>query len=144
MLPYNPVDEGWKVLDNYEYAYNTKDADLLGATLDTQFLHHLLPEDWADYNGDGVIDSTWNYELEMYFEEALFAAYTNIEFYLTGEEQYTWTEDPSGESIAFPRDFDLKAYDTDPLTGIRETGQFILVCKPDTSNIWHLTHLIDM
>ena len=144
VLPYNPVDEGWKVLANYEYAYNNKDVDLLAATLDTEFLHHLLEENWADYDEDGVIDSSWGYELEMEFEGALLDAYDNIEFYLTGEEQYTWPDDPSGESIAFPRDFELKAYNTDPLTGLRETGQFTLVCKPGTNNIWHLTHLIDI
>jgi len=124
------------------YAYNTLDADLLTVTLDSGFLHHLLEENWADYNGDGVIDSTWGYSLELSFAEGYFSAYDCCEFTLEGEEQYIWPDDQSGESIAYPRSYVLKFYNTGQ-SGVTETGSFILVCKPDSSGIWHLTHLID-
>ena len=143
--PYDPVDEGWKVIDNYEYAYNTMVADLLAVTLDIGFLHHLLEENWADYNGDGVIDSIWSYTTELTFAEGYFSAYDCCEFTLTGEQQYTWPDDPSGKSIAYSRSYMLVFYDLDPSgqTGFMKRGDFILVCKPDSTGIWHLTRLID-
>lgn len=147
MLPHDPVNEGWKAIDNYECAYNTQDIDLLAATLDTGFLHLLLETDWDDYNGDGIVDSTWGYDLELSFAEELFSNYEYCELYLAGEEEYTWPDDPSGESIAYPRGFHLKYYNINPdqtITGFTEVGQFILVCKPDSTGIWHLTHLIDL
>jgi hypothetical protein len=146
VLPHDPVNEGWKAIDNYEYAYNTMDTDLLAVTLDNGFLHHLLEENWDDYNGDGVIDSTWGYNLELTFAEGYFSAYDCCEFTLTGEDQYTWPEDPSGESIAYPRSYLMRFYKINPSgqTGFTETGEFILVCKPDSSGNWHLTHLIDL
>lgn len=146
VLPHNPVNEGWKAIENYEYSYNTQDIYLLAATLDTEFLHHLLQEDWDDYNGDGMVDSTWGYDLELSIAEAYFSEYEYCEFTLDGDEQHSWPEDPSGESIAYPRGFQLKCYNINPdqtITGFTETGQFILVCTPDSTGIWHITHLID-
>ncbi len=143
----DPVNEGWKVIDNYEYAYNTQDIDLLAATLDTGFLRHLLEQDWDDYNGDGVMDSTWGYDIELSIAEGYFSAYELCELNLEGEEQYTWPDNPSGESLAYPRSYQLKCYNFDPdqgYTGFRKTGEFILVCTPDSTGIWHLTHLIDL
>ncbi len=72
--PHNPMDEGQEAIDNYVHAYNTLDADLLTVTLDSGFLHHLLEENWADYNGDGEIDNTWGYSLELSFAEGYFSA----------------------------------------------------------------------
>ncbi len=146
VLPHDPVNEGWKVIDNYEYAYNTRDAALLAVTLDKGFLHHLLEEDWDDYNGDGVIDSTWDYDIELSIAEGYFSGYECCELYLEGEEQYTWPDDPSGESLAYPRSYQLKCHNFDPdqgYTGFIQNGEFILVCKPDSTGIWHLTHLIE-
>ncbi len=144
VLPYNPVDEGWKVLANYEYAYNTRDEELLSTTLDTQFLHHLLPEDWDDYNGDGTIDSTWNYEYEMYSAQILFSRCEVIEFLLDGESSSQWYGDPSGESINYLRAYQMKAYSSYPDSVLITTGDYSLICKPDTNDIWHLTHLINL
>jgi len=143
-LPHDPVDEGWKTIENYEYAYNTKDTDLLAATLDTGFLHHLLETDWDDYNGDGVIDGTWGYNIELSIADGYFSAYEICELYLEGEGQYTWPDDPSGNSVAYPRSYQLKCHNFDPdqgYTGFRKMGEFILVCTPDSTDTWHLTHL---
>ena len=143
VLPYNPVDEGWKALANYEYAYNTRDEELLSTTLDSQFLHHLLPEDWYDFNGDGVIDSTWNYDMEMEFEQTLFSKCETIEFILWGDSSYPWAWDPSGETIAYPRDYEMSGFYS-PDSGFVETGMYQLICKPDANGLWHLTHLIEL
>lgn len=143
VLPHNPVNEGWKAIENYKYAYNTRDANLLAATLDSEFLHHLQEQDWEDYNGDGTVDSTWGYELEMEMAQTLFSTYNTIELSLSGEDQYTWSADPTGESMAYPRDYQLKMYYSYPDSGAVETGKFTMICRPDSTDTWYLTHLID-
>ena len=143
VLPHDPVDEGWKAVENYEHAYNTKDADLLAVTLDSEFLHHLLEGDWGDYNGDGIIDSTWGYDMELSMAEGYFSEYEYCELNLEGDDHYTWPDDPSGESLAYQRSYYFKVYNKDPYQGFIEAGEFLLVCKPDSTGTWRLTHLID-
>ncbi|MCK5130812.1 MAG: hypothetical protein KAR40_01505 [Candidatus Sabulitectum sp.] len=143
VLPYNPVNEGWKAIENYKYAYNTRDANLLAATLDSEFLHLLKEEDWGDYNGDGTIDSTWGYDLEMTNAQILFSSCEAIELTLEGLWYYPWPADSTSESIAFPRNYRMKMYYSYPDSGAVETGQFTMVCRPDSTDTWYLTHLID-
>jgi len=139
----DPVVQGQSVIENYVAAYNSRDEALLATTLDTQFLHHLLEVDWADYDGDGIIDSTWGYDLEMTNAQILFSSYEAIELTLEGLWYYPWPADSTGESIAFPRNYQMKMFYSYPDSVTIATGQFTIVCKPDSTDTWHLTHLID-
>ncbi len=142
VLPHNPVNEDWKTIDNYEYAYDTRDLSLLSTTLDTEFLHHLQEADWADYNGDGTIDSTWSYDLEISLAQSLFSTYDSIDLTLEGIWYYPWPSDPSGESIAYPGSYTMELQ-INPDSIITETGQYTIVCRPDSTDTWRITHLID-
>ncbi len=139
----DPVVEGQKVVENYVTAYNTRDEALLATTLDTQFIHHLLQEDWDDYDGDGVIDTTWGYDFEMNGAQILFSNYEAIELNLEGLWYFPWPADPTGESIAFPRSYQMKLFYSYPDSCTIVTGRYTIVCKPDSTDTWHLTHLID-
>jgi hypothetical protein len=62
---HNPVDSAYKVLENLEYAYISRD---IGHYLDCfrdDFEFHLLEIDWFDVDGDGTIDEYWG--LDMYY-----------------------------------------------------------------------------
>lgn len=139
----DPVEQGQSVIENYVAAYNSRDETLLATTLDTHFLHHLLEEDWDDYNEDGIIDSTWSYDYEMTNAQILFPSCEAIELTLAGLWYYPWPADSTGESIAFPRNYQMKMFYSYPDSSTIITGQYTMVCKPDSTNIWHLTHLID-
>ncbi|MCD4707475.1 MAG: hypothetical protein K8S62_07030 [Candidatus Sabulitectum sp.] len=136
------ADEAWKAVENYEYAYDTRDLSLLCETLDPEFLHHLLEEDWDDYNGDGTIDSNWDYDLEISLAQSLFSTCDSIDLTLTGLWYYPWPSDPSGESIAYPRHYTMELQ-INPDSIITETGQYTIVCRPDSTDDWRITHLID-
>lgn len=99
VLPHDPVDAAWKAVENFEYAYDTQDIALVLAILDTDFMHHLDEEDWADYDGDGIIDTFFDLELEQLFTEYLFDAAEEIEMTFTGDDEWVWSGDTTGQSL---------------------------------------------
>jgi len=105
VLPHSPVNAAWKAVENLEYAYITMDLDLVEATLDPDFFHHLDEEDWGDYNGDGIIDTYWRMDMEMWWFEDLFDTANEIDMTFSGEDEYPWEEDSTGQSLALPRTF---------------------------------------
>ncbi len=134
-----PVDSAWKVLENMEYAYISRDINHYMACLRSDFEFHLLETDWEDYTGNGVIDEYWGIDLEEEFHIAMFNAVTAIELNLIGEAEYPWTGDPSGLSLALPRTFDLKVYtDGAHSTGFRASGSALFICREDSEGEWYI------
>jgi hypothetical protein len=143
VLPHDPVDAAWKAVENLEYAYNTQDIDLVVATLDSDFMHHLDEEDWADYDGDGIIDTYWGPDLEEEFTEGMFDAADLVEMTLTGEDEWPWSGDSTGQSMELPRTFDLKVYCYvgGQYEGSQISGTAIFVCRPDLDDEWRIWQL---
>jgi len=144
VLPHDPVDATWKAVENFEYAYDTQDIALVLATLDPDFMHHLDEEDWADYDGDGIIDTFFDLELEQLFTEYLFNAAEEIEMTFTGDDEWVWSGDTTGQSLELPRIFDLKVYwktGSGPYQGSQVSGAASFICRPDADDEWRIWQL---
>ncbi len=143
VLPHEPVDAAWKAVENLEYAYNMQDIDLVEATLDADFMHHLDEEYWDDYDGDGIIDTYWGPDLEVVFTEYLFDTADVVEMILTGEDEWPWAGDSTGQSLELPRIFQLKVYYDigGPYEGSQLSGTAIFICRPDPDDDWRIWQL---
>lgn len=145
VLPHSPVNAAWKAVENLEYAYNTMDLELVEATLDQNFINHLDEEDWADFDGDGIIDDSWGLDLELEWFEGLFEFADDIEMSFSGEDEYLWTEDSTGQSLELPRTFSMKVYyDNGPYQGTQFSGSVIYVCRPDSNDEWRIWQLFSL
>jgi hypothetical protein len=136
---YNPADSAWKVLENLEYAYVSRD---IGHYLDCfrdDFEFHLLELDWDDYDGDGIIDEYWGLDLEEEFHELMFNNVSAIELNLSGTSQSPWTGDSTGLSLQLTRTFDLKVYtDEAQSQGYRASGDALFICREDSTGEWYI------
>ena len=138
------TEQALEVLEKYQTAYTNQDILLLDSIHATDFFHTLLETDWADYDGDGVIDTGFNRELELEFTEVLFSNWDAFSLEFSGEESYTWPDDPSGESIAFPRATTITMWNFFQAQEEIEYKDLIFVCKPDDNDLWQLTNLIEV
>ena len=145
VLPHSPVDEGWKAVENLEYAFNMKDLDLLDETLDQDFGLALQEEDWDDYDGDGIIDSSLNEEYFLQTVSCMFNGYEVIELILSGSGEIIWPGDPTGETLQYQRSYSMKAYNWvgGQQEGWSRLGETSFLCKADETGIWHVTGIED-
>lgn len=138
VLPHDPVDQGWKAVENLEYAFNQRDSELLDETLDPTFLILLPEEEWDDYNGDGIMDTTLTRELYFSGVIDLFQEYESVELDLQGSDEEHWQGDPSGETMQYPRVY-LMEVSQGTQDGWTISGDTILRCRPDSSGTWRVT-----
>ena len=134
-----PVDSAYKVLENLQYAYTSRD---IGHYLDCfrdDFEFHLLEIDWDDYDGDGIIDDYWGLDLEEEFHIMMFDNVSSIELSLSGTQQSPWTGDSTGLSLQLPRTFDLKVYTNAAHSeGYRASGSALFICREDSTGEWYI------
>jgi hypothetical protein len=133
---YTFCDSAWKVIKNLEFAYQAKDLDHYLACFRSDFEFHLLEVDWDDYDGDGIIDEYWGRDLEEQFHESMFGFVDNIDLTFSGNAEWPWSGDSTGQSLELPRTFDLKVYYTipgSPYEGSQASGQAIFICRTDTT-----------
>lgn len=134
--------EPWEfLLVNLENAWNNRDMTLLESCFRDDFEHHLLSEDWFDYDGNGTIDSYWGLEIELDFAEEDFNDAYSIFFSLSGGVAYTWPDDSTGVSIAITRDMTRDIYS--PNDTLLESEQVMFVCRPDSEDDWYIQHWYD-
>lgn len=144
---HNPVDSAYKVLQNLEYAYVSRDIGHYLNCFRDDFEFHLLEIDWDDYNGDDIIDRYWGLDQEEAFHINMFNStnVTSIDLVLEGNQQSPWTGDPTGQSYQLQRTFSLKVY-MNP-NGYIATGSALFICRPDTNTgewyIWQWWDLSD-
>ncbi|HPR22879.1 MAG TPA: hypothetical protein P5207_00160 [Candidatus Sabulitectum sp.] len=138
VLPHNPVDQGWKAVENLEYAFNQRDSELLDETLDPNFLFLLPEEEWDDYNGDGIVDTTLTRELFMSSAVNLFQEYGSVELEFSGSSENPWAGDTTGTTMMYVRDYFMEV-SQGTQEGWTTTGQTILHCRPDSSETWRVT-----
>ncbi|MBD3369796.1 hypothetical protein GF402_05465 [Candidatus Fermentibacteria bacterium] len=126
-------DSGYKVLENLEYAYRSRDIDRYLDCFRDDFEFKLLEVDWADYNGDGTIDKSWGLDLEEKFNRAMFEGAQSIELTLEGPN----VGEPYGNEELFRMNFDLKVY-TEASQGYRASGQAYFYCAQDSTDEWYI------
>ncbi len=130
---HDPVDSAYKVLENLQYAYQSRDLDHYLACFRDDFEFHLLEIDFDDYDGDGIVDEYWGLALEEQFHEAMFAQVASIDLTLSGSSQEPWSGDSTGQSLQLQRTFELKVYlDGAGTTGYRANGVALFICREDT------------
>jgi len=136
---HNPVDSAYKVLENLEYAYISRDITHYIGCFRDDFEFHLQEIDWDDYNGDGIIDTYWGIDLEEDFHILMFENVASIELTLAGTQQSPWTGDSTGLSYQLPRTFDLKVYtDEAQSSGYIASGSALFICRPDSTGEWYI------
>lgn len=141
---FDSPDSVYKVLANFELAWNQQNHDRYMETLDQTFEFHLLETDWADYDGDGVEDQSWGISIEEQFTQALFENAFNVELVLNGNEEYPWTGDTTGVFRECPRTFVLKVYTNPEQQGWIAQGTARFILAPDsTDGIWRIYHWFD-
>ncbi len=136
---WTPVDSAYKVLENLEYAYVSRDIDHYMACFRDDFEFHLLEVDWDDYDGDGIVDEYWGIDLEEACHEQMFNSVSSIELTLSGNSQSPWTGDSTGRSLQLTRTFDLKVYTSEnPPQGYRASGDALFICRQDSTGEWYI------
>jgi hypothetical protein len=140
---HQPADSAWKVVANLQLAYVNRDLGRYIACFRDDYEFHLLESDWEDYNGDGFIDTYWGLDKEEEFHEAMFNAVEQIELLLMGTTEYPDLSDPTGQSWALPRTFDLKVYTNlggggGGVEGFRASGEALFVCRTDPQGEWYI------
>ncbi len=143
-----PVDSAYKVLENLEYAYISRDIGHYLACFRDDFEFHLQEIDWDDYDGDGTVDTYWGLDLEEQFHILMFNNVSSISLTLSGTQQSIWTGDSTGLSLQLPRTFDLKVYTNEAQSeGYRASGSALFICREDSSTgewyIWQWWDLSD-
>lgn len=133
---HSPVDSAYKVIENFELAYETKNMDAYMDCLHEEYEFMLLEVDWDDYNGDGIIDESWGLDIEEAMTSNLFSS-TNaeiIELILEGNNQTTWYGDHTGATLQLVRSFSLKVFYYDEegvIQGFQAAGDAVFLCKPN-------------
>ncbi len=132
--------EPWSVLlSNLESAWNNMDISLLEQCFRDDFQHYLLPVDWDDYNGDGIIDQYWGLEMELAFAEGTFNQADSIYFVLSGGSSQQWAGDSTGSSMQLDRTYQLKVFTDESQTPEYETsGEISFICRPDSQGDWYI------
>jgi len=143
VLPHNPVNECWKALENFEYSYNTLDIPLLTATLDQEFQWVLAEKDWDDYNGDGIIDSSFTRDMYLSFSSDLFADAETVELTLDGSGEEVWSGDTTGQTVVCVRSFTLKVEYPGKARTI-SYGEWSILVRPDSTDDWNLFRVTDI
>ncbi len=145
--PWEPVDSAWKVIENLEYAYETKDIDLYMSCFREDFEFHLM-ELYIPPAYSPMQDSSWGYAAEEQIHQNMFTNVPLIELTLSGNSEYPWIGDSTGQSYQLNRTFDLWVYTyLLPAHGYRASGEVYFICRPDTTDdqwyVWQWWDLSD-
>jgi hypothetical protein len=139
-------DSAYKVVENLELAYVSKDLDSYIDCFRDDFEFHLLEQDWDDYNGDGFEDQYWGLDIEENFHETLFENVEVIELTFQGDFEDPWTQDTTATILI--RTFQLKVYtDYQSSQGYQASGSAHFICRPDSTGefyIWQWYDLSDL
>ncbi len=146
---YTPADSAWKVLHNFQLAYQTQNIDAYMNCLHEEFEFILLEVDWDDYDGDGIVDESWGRDIEEQFTTNMFNSpdAETIELNLTGNTESVWYGDPSGETLQLVRSFDLQVYYINAQgqpDGFRAQGEAIFLCKPNADGEYQIWQWQDL
>jgi len=139
------------LMENFVLSYETRNTDEYLHCLHDDFEFILLEVDWADYNGDGIIDQSWGRDKEEEFTTGMFNSPEAqvIELMLNGTSNTEYYGDPTGATRQLVRSFELKVYFVEDgvQVGHRASGEAIFLCRPDQNGeyrIWQWTDLSEV
>ncbi|HPJ28637.1 MAG TPA: hypothetical protein PLM22_06850 [Candidatus Sabulitectum sp.] len=139
------------LMENFVLSYETRNTDEYLHCLHDDFEFILLEVDWADYNGDGIIDQSWGRDKEEEFTTGMFNSPEAqvIELMLNGTSNTEYYGDPTGATRQLVRSFELKVYFVEDgvQVGHRASGEAIFLCRPDENGeyrIWQWTDLSEV
>ena len=135
--------EPWQALEaQLVYAWTSMDLSELEGCFETGFEHHLREEDWADYDGDGIVDEYWDLEYELLIAQQYFQEADSIHFQLAGGSSQTWSEDSTGASLLFDRTLTREIFYADSSDTLTQDVE--LVCRADSEGEWHFYLWFDL
>ncbi len=128
------------VLTTLEEAYSYQDPGLVACVLQDGYFHAIPESFWDDYDGDGVVDSGWNAELQtdwisFFFEEC-------SEITLSIDEENASVEYLSADEAVLSFDFQLDFTGTGP-DYISSGGSWTLLVSCEPGEHWKLLEASD-
>ena len=123
------------MVENIEYSYNAKYLSHYMSCFREDFIFHLAPQ------SSQPPDTTWGYDVEESFHEPMFEYVDEIDLEFTGNVEYPWSGDSTGQSLALQRSFDLKVYYAvpgSPYEGSCASGSVLFICRPDSNGDWYV------
>lgn len=142
--PQTVVAEPWTYLVvQLENSWNDRDIALMEDCYRYDFQHHLLEEDWDDFDGDGIIDQYWGLDLELAFAQDCFSAADSIYFDLRSGTvvDSLWGGDTTEVAMAMHRDLVREIYTPGDTTV--EVHPVLLVASPGSNGKWHIWRWFD-
>ena len=126
-------DSSRAVIEKLELSYVSMDLEMYLECLTEDFQFVLDPVDWADWDGDGVVDSCWGRDIEEQIHEELFEGEDAIASELT-------LDIPEGvpDSVGFLHqcDYDLKVFFSHG--GYLAEGVVDLYTRRDADGLWRI------
>ena len=139
IMYYQNPDSAWKVLANLQYSYRTRDVDLYSECFSEDFEFFMPEEFWADYDGDGLLDSCWGVDVELAITEAMFESVDLVELSLVGSSESLWSGDSTGTTWQLSRGFNLVIYPSlVPADSLSAYGMQEFLLRPDSAGIFHI------
>lgn len=137
-----PAEQGTPldVLTSLEEAYCSRDTGAFSDVLQDGY-HHVIPEcDWDDYNGDGVVDTGWNAELQVEWIDAFFADCSEV--FLSIDVENASVQYLSTDEALLSFDFQLDFTGTGP-DYISSGGSWNLMVSRGPGEDWKLLEATD-
>ncbi len=128
------------VLTLLEDAYSYRDPGLFTWVLQDGYFHSIPECDWEDYDGDGVVDTGWNAELQT--ERILFFFMGCSEITLSIDEENASVEYLSADEAVLSFDFQLDFTGTGP-DYISSGGSWTLLVSCAPGERWKLLEASD-
>ncbi len=129
--PYhNPVDSAFKVIENLEYSYVSRDIERYMECFRSDFAFYYTS------NGDTL---NWGFDTEENIHyPSMFWNVDMIELKLSGSEEYPWSGDTTGSTLVLPREYDLKVYMVPDSAEYRALGTAHFICRQDSMEEWYV------
>lgn len=133
----SPLD----VLTGLENAYCSRDAGAFEDILQKGYFHTIPESEWDDFDGDGIIDTGWDAELQMTWIDDFFSACQEITLSIdTGGAVIDYVT-PEMAVVSF--DFQMQYTGTAPDYLNREGSWYLTVSAGD-DDVWKLLEVSDM
>lgn len=128
------------VLTSLEGAYCSRDTGAFADVLQDGCFHTIPEVDWDDFNGDGVVDTGWNAELQVDWIDVFFTGCTEIS--LSIDQENASVEYLSADEAVLSFDFLLDFTGTGP-DHISSGGSWTLLVSRGPGEDWKLLEASD-
>ena len=128
------------VLTALEGAYCSRDAGAFEDVLQEGYFHTIPECDWDDYDGDGILDTGWNAELQTEWIQGFFAGCTEVSLSIDVENASVDYLSAGEAVLSF--DFQLDFTGTGP-DYVGSGGNWTLLVSCEPGEHWKLLEASD-